>query len=149
MASFQERFNEALGIRGYENCMRRSVQTVILYEAYRCIENRLQSLRPFQRKLALWDQAVALVKQSELLPHQREEVLWRTGTSKTLLDSETAWKRLKISEKELEKLINEKVKPHYTEGQTHDELCKEFIQKQFESQTGQTGKEYPLNWERK
>eukprot|EP00980_Cylindrotheca_fusiformis_P012898 scaffold3211_cov120-Cylindrotheca_fusiformis.AAC.6 len=147
MATFQERFKEALGPRGYESCMRRSVQTVILYEAYRCIGTKLLTLRPFQRKIALWDQAVALVKQSDLLPHQREEVLWRTGTSKALLDSDTAWKRLKVSEKELDKLVNEKVKPIYKIGQTHEELCKEFIQKQFEAQTGVTGKEYPLNWE--
>lgn len=129
--------------------MRRSVQTVILYEAHRCIASRVQSLRPFQRKLAMWDQAIALVKQSELLPHQREEVLWRTGTSKALLDADTAWKRMKISEKELEKLINERVKPCFVSGMSHSDLYKEFIQNQFESQTGHTGKEFPNNWERK
>ena len=92
MASFQERFKQALGPRGYEQCMRRSVQTVILYEAHRCIASRLSSLRPFQRKLAFFDQALALLAQSDLLPHQREEVMWRTGTSKESMQPETAWK---------------------------------------------------------
>ena len=130
-------------------CMRRSVQSVILYEARRFISNQLPSLRPFQRRIAFWDQAVALIKQSDLLPHHREEIMWRTGTSKALMDPETAWKRMKIIEKELEKLINEKVKPCYREGMTHDELCKEFIQQVFENQTGQAGKQCPENWERK
>ncbi|KAL3942620.1 MAG: hypothetical protein SGBAC_003221 [Bacillariaceae sp.] len=73
--------------------------------------------------------------------------MWRTGTSRALMDPETAWKRMKIMEKELDKLINEKVKPCYREGITHDELCKEFIQKVFEGQTGQSGKQCPDNWE--
>lgn len=129
--------------------MRRSVQSVILYEARRCISNQLPSLRPFQRRIAFWDQAVALIKQSDLLPHHREEIMWRTGTSKALMEPETAWKRMKIIEKELEKLINEKVKPCYREGMAHDQLCKEFIQRVFENQTGQAGKQCPENWERK
>lgn len=65
------------------------------------------------------------------------------------MDPETAWKRMKIMEKELDKLIYEKVKPCYREGITHDELCKEFIQRVFEGQTGQSGKQCPDNWERK
>lgn len=148
MTSFQERLKRALGPKGYESCMRRSVQSVILYEAYRCISKQISSLRPFQRRIAFWDQAVALIKQSELLPHQREGVLWRTGTSRALMDPETAWKRMKIIEKELDKLV-QKVKPYYKEGQAHEELCKEFIQKLYEEQTGQTDKKCPENWDRK
>jgi len=41
---------------------------------------------------------VALIKQSDLLPHHREEIMWRTGTSKALMEPETAWKRMKIIE---------------------------------------------------
>lgn len=147
MSSFQERFKRALGPKGYETCMRRSVQSVVLYEARRCISTQLPSLRPFQRRIAFWDQAVALIKQSDLLPHHREEIMWRTGTSKALMDPETAWKRMKIIEKELEKLISEKVKPSYREGMSHDQLCKEFVQKVFETQTNQAGKQCPENWE--
>jgi hypothetical protein len=148
MSSFQDRFKRAIGPRGYEVCMRRSVQTVILYEAYRCIESRISALRPFQRKFAFWDQAVALLRQSDLLPHQREEILWRTGTSKEPMQIDTAWKRMKLIEKEIEKLIEEKVKPLYAEGKTHEEICSEFVQKQYESVTGQIGKDCPCNWER-
>lgn len=82
MATFQERLKHAIGARGYEHCMRRSVQTVILFEAHRCISDKLPSLRPFQRKLAFFDQAMALLEGTNLLPHQKDEVMWRTGTSR-------------------------------------------------------------------
>jgi len=127
--------------------MRRSVQTLILYEAHRCIEPRLSALRPFQRKLAFWDQAVALLKQSDLLPHQREEVLWRTGSSKEPMNAETAWKRFKLVQKEIDVLIKEKISPLFSEDKTHKELYSEFVQRQFEAVSGQTGKDCPNNWE--
>lgn len=163
-----------MGERGYENCMRRSVQTVILFEANRCLQSRLQTLRPFQRKIAFFDQAKALVDQCDLLPHQREEVMWRTGTSKEPMAIETvslfflkgssnlfhfshilesilstkkkAWKRMKLIEKELEKLLD-KVRPLFREGMSHEECCNEFIQKQFEIVSGNKGNaQAPFNW---
>ncbi len=56
MSTWQERFKIAVGPRGYDGSMRRSLQTVLLYEAKRCIESTQQKLRPFQRKLAHIDQ---------------------------------------------------------------------------------------------
>ena len=132
MSTFQERFKQALGERGYEAGMRRSVQTVLLYEAHRCIADRLASLRPFQRKLAFMDQATALVDSTELLSHQKEEIMWRTGTSKEPMAPETAWKRMKLIEKELEK-VQEKVKTLCENGLSHDASCDLFIQQQYVS----------------
>lgn len=146
MTTFQERFKQALGERGYEKCMRRSIQTVFLYEAFRCIQSNLPRLRPFQRKLAFFDQVKALLKQSELLPHQREEVLWRTGTSKEPLEADLAWKRMKMITPNLQDL-SEKMRPHFVEGLSHDDLITVFIQGQYISTTGEEVGKKPINWE--
>jgi hypothetical protein len=114
--------------------MRRSIQTVILYEAHRCVADRLPSMRPFQRKLAFFDQAIALAETTSLLPHQREEIMWRTGTSKEPMQPDTAWKRMKLIEKEVEKL-QEKIKPTCGNGKTHDEIVNDHIQQQYVSTT--------------
>lgn len=146
MTTFQERFKQALGERGYEKCMRRSIQTVFLYEAFRCIQSNLPQLRPFQRKLAFFDQVKALLKQSPLLPHQREEVLWRTGTSKEPLEADLAWKRMKMITPNLQDL-SEKMKPHFVEGLSHDDLITVFIQGQYILTTGEEVGKKPTNWE--
>jgi len=101
-----------MGERGYDHGMRRSVQTVTLYEAYCCISNRLPSHRPFQCELAFFDQAIALVDTASdyLLPHKREEIMWWTGTSKEPMQPKMAWKRMKLIEKEVEKVV-EKIRP--------------------------------------
>lgn len=136
--------NEAFGPSGYENCMRRSLQTVILYEANRCISSALPTLRPFQRKLAYLDMANALVNSIDaLMPHQKVEVLWRTGTSKEPMNAETAWKRRKLLNKELEN-IKDFVTPLLV-GRTHDQALDAFIQQQFESVTGNSSP-VPRNW---
>jgi hypothetical protein len=132
MSKFQEKLKQAMGARGYENCMRRSVQTVILYEANRCIMDKLPSLRPFQRKLAFFDQATALVEEMGLMPHHQTEIMWRTGTSKVAMLPETAWKRMKLIEKEMEKLA-EKTKHLVAEDKDHDQVCKDYIQSQYVS----------------
>jgi hypothetical protein len=132
MSKFQEKLKQAMGTRGYENCMRRSVQTVILYEANRCIVDKLPSLRPFQRKLAFFDQALALVDEMGLMPHHQAEIMWRTGTSKEPMQPDTAWKRMKLIEKDMEKLA-EKMKPLCVEDKEHDDVCKEYIQSQYVS----------------
>ena len=83
MASFQERLQAELCPNGYEPCMRRSVQSCILFEAYRCVEGKLEAMRPFQRKLAFLDQAVALLNSLDFIPpHQKPDVMWRTATSR-------------------------------------------------------------------
>lgn len=132
MATFLDRLKQTIGERGYEHGLRRSIQTILLYEAYRCIATRIVGMRPFQRKLAFFDQVTALVEATEFLPHQRAEIMWRTGTSKEAMNSDTAWKRMKLIEKELEKLCD-KVKPLCVPGKEHDMVLDEYIQKQFVS----------------
>jgi hypothetical protein len=133
MPTFQEKLKEAIGEKGYDNGMRRSVQTVILYEANRMIKDKLNALRPFQRKLAFFDQALALVDELDCLPSpHREEVLWRTASSKEQMEAETAWKRMKMIEKDVEKMA-EKIKPLCTSGKGHDEVCSEYVQKLYVS----------------
>ena len=126
----------ALGSNGYDNVCRRSVQTAVLYEAHRCIADKIPTMRPFQRKIAFFDQARALLEATGLTPQQQLEVMWRTGTSKEALNPETAWKRFKLVEKELEK-ISEKVKPLCKVGKSHDDVMKEYIYLQFVSTTRQ------------
>mmetsp|Transcript_9678 Transcript_9678/g.16103 ORF Transcript_9678/g.16103 Transcript_9678/m.16103 type:complete len:303 (+) Transcript_9678:156-1064(+) len=132
------------GPQGYENNMRRSLQTIVLYEANRCILSALPTLRPFQRKLAYLDMANALVESlSTLLPHQKAEVLWRTGTSKEPMNAETAWKRRKLLNKELDN-IKDAVSPLLA-GRSHDEAIDAYIQLQFEAVTGNSCP-VPRNW---
>lgn len=70
MSTWLERLILLVGPRGYHDCMRRSLQSVILYEAKRCIEDELPNLKPFQRKIALMDQANGLIDSLPfLLPH--------------------------------------------------------------------------------
>lgn len=147
MATWQDRLKGVIGPRGYENCMRRSLQTVLLYEAKRCVAHRLPSLRPFQRKAAYMDQAIALLDSLDFLyPHQKGEVLWRTASSKEVLDSDIGWKREKGIEKELS-VLAKKIKPFVAKAQTHDEAVNMLIQDLYETLTGFTGKPFPLNWE--
>jgi len=133
MSSFTERLKAALGHQGYDSSVRRSVQTALLYEAYRCIADKIPSMRPFQRKAAFYDQAQALLEATDFLPHHQIEIMWRTGTSKETLTPETAWKRVRLVEKELEK-IREKVKPLCAEHKSHDTIVNEYIQQQFVSE---------------
>jgi hypothetical protein len=146
-SSWLDRLKMVIGPRGYENCMRRSLQTVLLYEAKRCVANRLSSLRPFQRKAVLNDQVLALLESLDFLyPHQKSEILWRTGSSKEAMDADVAWKREKGIEKELETLA-QKIKPYVGKASSHTEACNMLVQNLFEGLTGFTNKPYPLNWE--
>ena len=123
MSTWLERLKSVLGPRGYENGMRRSMQSVILFEARRCVEPRLSSLRPFQRKLAFMDQALALIDSLDFLyPQQKEEILWRTATSKEALSPDIAWKRQQLIGKELKRLA-ELVRPFVGKGRSHEESC--------------------------
>ena len=133
MSTWEDRLKAVMGGRGYENCMRRSLQSVILYEAKRCVAPRLPSLRPFQRKLAFVDQAHALVESLDFLfPHQKEEILWRTAVSKEVLTAEMAWKREKLIEKELANL-SKQIKPFLGRGRSHQESCDMLTQMLFVS----------------
>ncbi len=134
MTSFVERLKEALGERGYESYTRRSVQTAILFEALRCLCDQLPAMRPFQRKLAFYDQAKALLGATGFSSQQQTEIMWRTGTSREVLNPESAWKRAKLVEKEVEK-IRDKVKPLCGVGKSHHAIVDEYIQQQYVSET--------------
>jgi hypothetical protein len=112
--------------------MRRSVQTVILYEAHRCLKDKLPTLRPFQKKLAVFDQAIYLLNDSSLLPHQREEVIYKTVLSKELMNPETMWRRVRKVVNEVKK-VAEQVKPLCTKKRTHLEVYYAFLQKNYVS----------------
>jgi hypothetical protein len=145
--SWLERLKDAIGPRGYENSMRRSLQTVILYEAKRCVTPKLSSLRPFQRKAAFLDQARALIESLDFLyPHQKEEILWRTGSSKENMVGEIAWKRTKGIEKSLSELAD-RVKPLMSKCKTHNEAVDKIVQSIFESQTNSTDRPFPQGYE--
>lgn len=147
MSNWQERLKNAIGPRGYDSCMRRSLQTVLLYEAKRCIEPKLQSLRPFQRKSAHIDQMLALLESlTFILPHQKEEIMWRTGSSKEPLTPEIAWKRAKSVDAELEKLAKA-LKPFVVAGKTHNEIVDMLVQSLFESLINFVGRPHPQHWE--
>lgn len=65
--TFQTRLSNIMGSE-YNPSQRRSVQTAVLYEADRCLNSRYKSLRPFQRKIALYDCAVDLINSLTFIP---------------------------------------------------------------------------------
>jgi hypothetical protein len=126
--SWQARLKAAIGPRGYHVGMRRSLQTIILYEAKRGIEPRLKTLRPYQRKAAFMEQCYYLLESLEFIfPNQKQEVLWRTMTSRVQLDGETAWSRLKGINRELVTL-SQKIKPFLAAGRSHNEAVDLLVQ---------------------
>lgn len=127
MATFQERLRDVLGPAGYKICMRRSIQSVILYEAHRCLKPKLPSLKIFQRKAAFLEQARTLLRTLDFIADDlKSEVMWRTGTSREQLTPEAAWKRFKLIERELRK-FEVQIKP-YMEGNSHAEACDLLVQ---------------------
>jgi len=98
----------------------------------RCVASALPALRPFQRKIAFIDMANALVDSlTIILPHHKAEILWRTGTSKEPMNADTAWKRRKLLNKEIDN-IKDGVTA-LVAGRSHDEAVDQFIQQQFVS----------------
>lgn len=131
---FAERFAEAIGER-YSPAMRRSVQTVVLYEANRCLKDRYSALRPFQRKIALYDTAVDLINTLDIIPsHLRSEIMYRTASGKLPLSADLAWRRMRLIDREIAKTIIPKIKPFCEDNdKDHKTICAEFIQDQYVS----------------
>ena len=135
MATFRERLNQALGPRGYDDSLRRSVQSVVLFEAKRCVEEfeagrstqRLPLLRVFQRKAVHWAIAKDLLASTDLQPYQCTEVLWRTCTNKQPLGDDNSWRRAKVIAKELSKLADQ-IRSHQTGGLSSDEAVDLYVQ---------------------
>mmetsp|Transcript_14629 Transcript_14629/g.14108 ORF Transcript_14629/g.14108 Transcript_14629/m.14108 type:complete len:333 (-) Transcript_14629:83-1081(-) len=145
--SFPDRLADAIGGR-YSAAMRRSVQTVVLYEANRCLKDRYSALRPFQRKIALYDTAVDLINSFEVIPpYLRTEIMYRTASSKLPLSADLAWRRMKLIDREIQKIIIPKIKPFLESDKDHKDICSEFIQDQYEIVSGVKGKKHPAFWE--
>ena len=156
-ATFQTRLKSLM--RGtYLPNMRRSVQTVVLYEADRCLKAQYKQLRPFQRKIALHDAATDLASTLDWVPGgHKSEVMFRTASGKKPLSSELAWRRMKLIDREIAKTIIPGVKPFMGPGVTHQQACDAYIQSQFniiskskvDNDGGGNAKETPVppSWE--
>lgn len=153
MASFQERLHEAITEYGgeYDPVMRRSFQTVLMFEANRCLKDKLASLRPFQRKLAVFDQAKYLLEEisggSSLVGlttrEKQEEIMWRTATSKEPLNPESMWSRASRLAKDVEKVaeqvrefiekkLADKRDKTITSTSTHEETYRSFVENTYD-----------------
>lgn len=151
--TFPSRLQKALQDQPYNNSMRRSVQTAILYEANRVHEGAYSTMKPFQRKIAMFETCKDILSTLTFIPvYHRIEVLFRTATGKTPLTPELAWRRMKLIDRE----ISQAILPKFTElwnqdggNKSHDYVCDRFLQLEFEeSKGGQTpGKQYGPNWE--
>ncbi|KAI2497447.1 hypothetical protein MHU86_17051 [Fragilaria crotonensis] len=131
------RLQEAIGPSGYDSSHRRSVQTVVLYEANRCIADALPHLRPFQRKVAYIDMANALLDSINFIPpHQRLEIFWRTGTSKEPMNADTAWKRRKLLTKDIERIKDAVTDRAATSGLSHEDAIDSYLQNELETSPG-------------
>ena len=109
--TWHSRLKAVIGPHGYDSCMRRSLQTCILYEAKRIVSPQLEMLKPFQRKFAFMDQAKALLQTIDFVPvHERDEIFYRTKCSMEMFKPDVAWKRAQTVDKELETLA-ELIKP--------------------------------------
>eukprot|EP00542_Grammatophora_oceanica_P011753 CAMPEP_0194046498 /NCGR_PEP_ID=MMETSP0009_2-20130614/21305_1 /TAXON_ID=210454 /ORGANISM="Grammatophora oceanica, Strain CCMP 410" /LENGTH=388 /DNA_ID=CAMNT_0038691813 /DNA_START=251 /DNA_END=1417 /DNA_ORIENTATION=+ len=119
----------------YKNFMRRSLQAVVLYETQRCCKDRLPALRPFQRKIAFFDMAKALVctlgsDDTFLTSEQQAQILWRNNASQELMDENNCWNRRKMILQEMEN-INKDMKELMQAGRTQEEALKEYLQQKF------------------
>jgi hypothetical protein len=116
-----DRVRTALEPTGYyhDNKFRKSLQTAVLFEALRSVNasSAQNHLKSYERKYALLQQADILldelVQGRVMTPPQRDEVLWKTASSRQTLDAPTAWKRVKAIERELNALALQ-VRPFLT-----------------------------------
>ncbi|GAX11275.1 hypothetical protein FisN_7Lh374 [Fistulifera solaris] len=146
------RLRHALGPGGYVDQMRRSVQSVVLYEAFRGVEPCMNTLRPFQRKAAYLEQCTHLLKQlvdeGVLLPHQSAEIMYRTMSSQAPLDGTAAITRHRGLQQELEQLAQQ-IKPFWVTGRSHEEAVDRLAHYLFESRSdgSHRGRPTPPMWE--
>jgi len=132
----------------FDESMRRSIQSVALYEANRCLVDRYSSLRPFQRKIALVSTAVDLIATLDFISETNQaEAMYRTQRSKEPLAPDLAWRRMKLIEREVKNSILPKVKEmEGAEDMSHEKICHEYLQNKYEEVT-KSEKPYPPNWE--
>jgi len=152
--SFKARVYSA--IKGkYEPYMRRSLQSVALYEANRCLEARYSQLRPFQKKYALFATAVELLKSLDYLTFvQRQAILFRTKSSREPLEPNLAWNRMKPIAREIGTSIltagyREVIESDENKDKSHDEICDLLLQKMYDEskENDETDKPHHKEWE--
>lgn len=149
--SFQVRVKSAIKDGRYLPSMRRSIQTLVLYEADRCLKHRYSSLRPFQRKYALLATTIDLLGTLDFLnDYQRQEIMFRTNASKEPLTMDLAWRRMKLIQREVNQAIipkaKELVEDEGNSNKSHDEFCALLLQSMYEDHTENT-KPHPPMWE--
>ncbi|KAL3764267.1 hypothetical protein ACHAWU_004079 [Discostella pseudostelligera] len=148
MSSFSDAVKGAINSK-YHSSMRRSLQSVVLYEADRCLNAQYPVMKPFQRKWALVATAIELLKSLDFLnDYQRQEIMFRTGTSKEQLPPVLAWRRMKLIAREISQTILPNAQKLVEEGPTrsHDEICELLLEMDFaESNAG--AKNHPATWE--
>ena len=172
MASFAERLHQSIAEYNgeYDPVMRRSFQTVLMFEANRCLKDKLPSLRPFQRKLAVFDQAKFLLEEiggeSSLLGLRKrekmEEIMWRTASSREPLNAESMWSRAARLTKDVERVAEQvrefieeqkslsTIKTAITSKSTHEEIYRSFVENIYDKTHPNTppGSEaYPVQFE--
>jgi len=114
--------------------MRRSLQTIVLHEAKRCIEPRVSRLRPFQKRALLMSMVFHIMREIDFLkPSEKEAVLWKTQRRQEQIDPVTAWKRCKIIERDLGKLLQQ-LQPYSRPNRTHQQSINVLVQDLFVSQ---------------
>jgi hypothetical protein len=143
MATFGERLSSVLGTNaGYDPSLRRSIQNAALFEAKRIIDHMeaqraaddsLEHLRAFQRKYVFWELAKQVLDTTHLQPEERAQVLWRKMTTKEPLGPETAWKRVRTIEKELESLADAIRPLLQAGGRSEEQAIDEYIAQAFEA----------------
>jgi hypothetical protein len=129
MSTWLERVTDLMGPKGYDDSMRRSLQTVIFIEAKRGITPLLTEMRASHRKLAFLEQARAVLDSCDFLrPDQKPTVLWRTASSQEIVSDEMAWKRVQTVEKELQRLAS-LLGPYIQSGRSHQEAVDLLVKK--------------------
>jgi hypothetical protein len=132
--TWPERLQAVIGPSGYaDSFMRRSLQTVVLFEAMRCIEPHLEILRPFQRRaLFLMHSHKLLDSLNFLSPQQKEEVLWRTEKSREALTEDQAWSRFKTNQKYLRRTLQQ-LQTFMNPGRSHKEAVDAMMRQAYVS----------------
>lgn len=131
--AWQDRLKLIMGSVGYQAYMRRSLQTVVLYEAKRCIAPRIPRLRPFQKRALLLNMIYNILRKIDFLSaSEKEAVLWKTQRSQEQLDPVTAWKRCKIIERDLSKLLSD-FPPFVAPGRPHSSSVDMLVQDMYVS----------------
>jgi len=119
------------------------------------LEFRYSQLRPFQKKFALFATAVEMLKSLDYLTFvQRQEILFRTISSKEPLEPDLAWRRMKLITREISTSIltaeyKEVIESDQNKDKSHDEICDILLQMMYDEsrENNETTKPHHKEWE--